>query len=235
MKIITLPAQPHPVEFDLHSTALMVIDTQRDFLYPGGYGELLGNNPLILQRTIGPIQRLLAVARRGGMLIIHTREGHLPDLSDCPQTKLLRWSAGRRIGDKGPMGRILIRGEMGHAIIDEVAPITGEKVIDKPGKCAFYKTDLDKQLQCRNIRTILYAGVTTDVCGVTTIAAGNDRGYNGIVLSDCMASYDETRHTAALNIIKAQGGIFGWVSDSTSVLKAITGQQYPPRTKTQRG
>lgn len=220
-RIITIRAEPTPVGIEFASTALIIIDMQKDFLYLGGYGEMLGNNPLILQRTIKPVQSLLEMARRQDMLILHTREGHQPDLSDCPDTKLLRWPEGRRIGDMGPMGRILIRGEKGHAIIDEVAPKGDEVIIDKPGKCAFYKTDLDERLRQRGIATILFAGVTTDVCCGTTISAANDRGYNAIVLSDCMAAYDDARHFAALDIIKAQGGIFGWVSDSMAVLEAL--------------
>ena len=155
------------------------------------------------------------------LLIIHTREGHLADLSDCPPTKLLRWPKGKRIGDRGPMGRILIRGEQGHAIINEVAPIKDEIVIDKPGKNAFYKTNLEKILKERGIVNLLFGGVTTDVCCSTSVSGANDMGFNAIVMSDCMASYDPERHAAALNIIKAQGGIFGWVTDSRKVMNAF--------------
>ncbi len=221
MPILHIAAEPFPVDVAVAETTLIVIDMQKDFLYPGGYGETLGNDPRVLHRIIGPVQRMIRAARDLGMGVIHTREGHLPDLSDCPQTKLLRWPAGRRIGDVGPMGRILVRGELGHAIIDEVAPVEGETVVDKPGKNAFYKTDLEAMLRRRGIKNLLVAGVTTDVCCSSTVSAANDAGFNAIVLSDCMASYDPQRHEAALNIIKAQGGIFGWVTDSHSAFSAM--------------
>jgi nicotinamidase-related amidase len=206
---------------DAQATALMVIDMQKDFLYPNGFGAFLGNDVTLLQRTIGPIQRVLAAARAQGLLIIHTREGHLADLSDCPPAKRDRWAEGTRIGDAGPMGRILIRGEEGHAIIDEVAPAPGEVVLDKPGKNAFYATDLEETLRAHAIQNLLITGVTTDVCCSATVIAANDRGFNAIILSDCVASYSPERHTAALAVIKAQGGIFGWVSDSASVLAGM--------------
>lgn len=221
MQDITIPAQPTPVTVNLAHTALVVIDMQKDFLYPGGYGESLGNDVSLLQRAIQPTRRVLDAARGLGMLVVHTREGHLPDLSDCPETKRLRWPEGRRIGDPGPMGRILVRGEPGHSIIDELMPLPGETVVDKPGKCAFYRTNLDELLRRRGIKSILFAGVTTDVCCSTTISAANDRGYNGIVMRDCMASYDPRRHRATLNVIQAQGGIFGWVATSRNVLSAF--------------
>ena len=221
MRNIVIGAKPKPVEVDLDRLAVIIIDMQKDFLYKGGYGESLGNDPMVLQRTIKPVQALLQQARTLKVHIVHTREGHLPDLSDCPETKLLRWPKGRRIGDVGPMGRILVRGEPGHAIIDEVAPLPGETVIDKPGKDAFYKTDLEASLRMWNVRDILFAGVTTDVCCSASISAANDRGFNGVVLSDCMAAYDPKRHEATLDVISAQGGIFGWVSDSQSVFAAL--------------
>lgn len=214
-------AEPAPVTIDPTESALIIIDMQKDFLYPDGYGAFLGNDVTLLQRTIAPIQALLAAARGRGMLVIHTREGHLPDLSDCPPTKLNRWPPGNRIGDMGPMGRILIRGEEGHAIVDELAPAPGEIVIDKPGKNAFYATDLDEMLRTHGIRNLLVTGVTTDVCCSATVIAANDRGYNAIVLRDCVASYSPARHAAVLDVIKAQGGIFGWVTDSTAVLAAM--------------
>ena len=218
MQLIQITAEPHPLTLDLDATALMVIDMQKDFLYPNGFGAFLGNDVTLLQRTIGPIQQLLKAARTREMLIIHTREGHLPDLSDCPPTKLDRWPAGTRIGDPGPMGRILIRGEEGHGIIDEVAPLPGEIVLDKPGKSSFYATDLEAILQQHGIRNLLITGVTTDVCCSATVIAANDRGFNAIVLEDCVSSYSTARHTATLETIKAQGGIFGWVTTSAAVL-----------------
>ena len=216
-----IAAEPSPVTIDPAETALIIIDMQKDFLYPDGYGAFLGNDVTLLQRTIAPIQALLAAARGRGMLVIHTREGHLPDLSDCPPTKLNRWPPGNRIGDMGPMGRILVRGEAGHAIVDELAPAPGELVIDKPGKNAFYATDLEEVLRTRDIRNLLVTGVTTDVCCSATVIAANDRGYNAIVLRDCVASYSPERHAAVLDVIKAQGGIFGWVTDSTAVLATM--------------
>jgi nicotinamidase-related amidase len=221
MRMAHIEAKPFAVDLDLARTALVVIDMQKDFLLPGGFGDFLGNDVTLLQRTIAPIQALLAAARRLGMTVIHTREGHLPDLSDCPPTKLARWPAGTRIGDGGPMGRILIRGEEGHGIIDEVAPIEGEIVIDKPGKDAFYATGLDELLRSMSIENLLITGVTTDVCCSATTIAANDRGFNALVVGDCVASYSPERHAAVLEVIAAQGGIFGWVTDAASVLAGL--------------
>jgi len=221
MRIVTIQAEPFAVELDLDSTALMIIDMQKDFLYPGGYGDFLGNDVTLLQRTVAPIRAVLDVARRLGLTVIHTREGHLPDLSDCPPTKLTRWPQGSRIGDPGPMGRILIRGEEGHDIVDELAPAPGELVIDKPGKDAFYATGLAEILHTKGIENLFVTGVTTDVCCSATTMAANDRGFNALVLADCVASYSPQRHAAALDVIKAQGGIFGWVTDSVSVLAGM--------------
>jgi len=218
MKTLHLEAEPFAVDWQAAETALIVIDMQKDFVCKGGFGEFLGNDPTLLQRTIEPIQRVLAHARELGLLVIHTREGHLPDLSDCPPAKLNRWSPGTRIGDVGPMGRILIRGEEGHDILDEVKPILGEPVIDKPGKDAFYHTNLEELLQHNGITNLLVAGVTTDVCCKATVIAANDRGYNAMILQDCVASYSPERHQATLEVIKAQGGIFGWVSESRHFL-----------------
>ena len=222
MAYLHIDAKPSPVDVNTEETALLIIDMQKDFLCNGGYGESLGNKPELLQRTIEPIQRILKEIRDRAMTVIHTREGHLSDLSDCPSTKLFRWHKGKRIGDQGPMGRILVRGEEGHKIIDEVVPLPDETIIDKPGKNAFYKTNLEEILRQRNIVNLLVTGVTTDVCCSTTVSGANDRGFNAIVLADCMASYDPARHTAALDIIKAQGGIFGWVTDSQKVLDAFS-------------
>ena len=221
MRVAHIEAKPFAVDLDLAQTALVVIDMQKDFLLPGGFGDFLGNDVTLLQRTIAPIQALLSAARRLDMAVIHTREGHLPDLSDCPPTKLTRWPPGTRIGDAGPMGRILIRGEEGHGIVDEVAPIEGEIVIDKPGKDAFYATGLEELLRSMSIENLLITGVTTDVCCSATTIAANDRGFNALVVGDCVASYSPERHAAVLEVIAAQGGIFGWVTDSTSVLSAL--------------
>lgn len=221
MSTYTILAEPHPITLDLAYTALMVIDMQKDFLYPNGFGAFLGNDTGLLLRAVEPTQRVLAAARQKGLLIIHTREGHVPDLSDCPPAKRERWAPGTRIGDVGPMGRILVQGEEGHAIIDELAPLPGEIVLDKPGKNSFYATNLDAILKEHNIRTLIITGVTTDVCVFTTTTGANDHGYDAVVLADCVASYSPERHRFALDTIKAQGGIFGWVSDSEKLLTEI--------------
>jgi len=216
-----IEAEPYELEFDPKSTALLIIDMQRDFVMPGGFGEALGNDVTPLQATIAPTKRVLEAARRKGMLVIHTREGHRPDLTDCPPTKLVRGRGKIRIGDPGPMGRILVRGEIGHDIVPELYPAPGEPVIDKPGKGAFYATDLELILRDRGIKTLIVCGVTTEVCVNTSVREANDRGYECVVLSDCVGSYFPEFQKAALAMIKAQGGIFGWVSDSRRVLAAM--------------
>ncbi len=221
MSFVEIQAQPIAVSLELDKTALIIIDMQKDFLLEGGFGAQLGNDVNHLRRTIEPIQRLLSAARQSGMVIIHTREGHEPDLHDCPPTKLDRWPAGTRIGDMGPMGRILVRGEEGHDIIEELYPLPEEYLLDKPGKNAFYATELERILQAHDIRHLLITGVTTDVCCFATTIAANDRGYHALVLSDCVASYSPERHAAALAIIQAQGGIFGYVTESPNVLAAL--------------
>jgi nicotinamidase-related amidase len=214
-------ATPSPFEFDPATTALLVIDMQRDFLEPGGFGESLGNDVSQLRRTIGPTAALLRACRAVGLTVIHTREGHSADLSDCPPAKLARGGPGLRIGDPGPMGRILIRGEYGHDIIDELAPRDGEPVVDKPGKGAFYATDLGAMLAERNIRSLVVAGVTTEVCVHTTVREANDRGYECLVLADCVGSYFPEFHRVALEMVAAQGGIFGWVAESTDFTSSL--------------
>ncbi|MBG6105653.1 nicotinamidase-related amidase [Micromonospora vinacea] len=214
-------ARPGPYSFDLSTTALLVIDMQRDFLEPGGFGESLGNDVGQLRRTIGPLVALMADARAVGLSILHTREGHLPDLSDCPPAKLSRGAPSKRIGDPGPKGRILVRGEYGHDIIDELTPLPDEPVIDKPGKGAFHATNLDVLLTERGIRSLLVTGVTTEVCVHTTVREANDRGYECLVLADCVGSYFPEFHRVGLDMIAAQGGIFGWVADSAQVRAAL--------------
>ena len=216
-----IEAEPYEIEFDPKSTALLIIDMQRDFVMPGGFGEALGNDVTPLQATIAPTARVLEAARKRGMLVIHTREGHRPDLTDCPPTKMVRGRGKTRIGDPGPMGRILVRGEVGHDIVPELYPRAGEPVIDKPGKGAFYATDLELILRDRGIKTLIVCGVTTEVCVNTTVREANDRGYECVVLSDCVGSYFPAFQKSALEMIKAQGGIFGWVSDSRRALAAI--------------
>ncbi|MET8087305.1 cysteine hydrolase [Micromonospora sp. NPDC005237] len=219
--MLTIAARPGPYSFDLPSTALLVIDMQRDFLEPGGFGASLGNDVSQLRTTIAPLAALLADARAVGLTIVHTREGHLPDLSDCPPAKLHRGAPSKRIGDPGPKGRILIRGEYGHDIVDELAPLPGEPVIDKPGKGAFHATDLDALLAERGIRSLLVTGVTTEVCVHTSVREANDRGYECLVLADCVGSYFPEFQRVGLDMIAAQGGIFGWVADSAQVRAAL--------------
>jgi len=217
----TIAAEPEPLAVDVSRTALVMIDMQRDFLEPGGFGESLGNDVSLLAKTIAPCQRLLAAARTLGLLVIHTREGHRPDLSDAPPAKVERGAPHLRIGALGPMGRILVRGEAGHDIIPALYPQAGEPVIDKPGKGAFYATDLHGMLINRGIETLIVCGVTTEVCVHTTVREANDRGFRCLVPGDCCGSYFPEFHEVALRMIKAQGGIFGWVTDSTRILAAI--------------
>ena len=220
--MIQLAAEPAPIAIDPARTALIIIDMQRDFLEPGGFGESLGNDVALLKAAVEPCRQVLAAARQAGMLVIHTREGHSPDMNDAPPAKVERGSPSKRIGDAGPMGRILIRGEDGHDIIPELYPIAGEPVIDKPGKGAFYQTDLELTLRNRGIEYLLVCGVTTEVCVNTTVREGNDRGYRCVVLSDCCASYFPEFHEFGLKMIKAQGGIFGWVASSQALLSAFS-------------
>jgi nicotinamidase-related amidase len=217
----TLSAEPGPIEIELPRTAVVIIDMQRDFLEPGGFGESLGNDVSLLRVAIDPCQALLAAARRSDMLIIHTREGHRADLSDAPRAKLERGEPSLRIGAPGPMGRILVRGERGHDIIPALYPRPGEPVIDKPGKGAFYATDLHTILSNRGIDTLIVCGVTTEVCVHTTVREANDRGFRCIVPGDCCGSYFPEFHQVGLRMIKAQGGIFGWVTDSRAIVSAL--------------
>jgi nicotinamidase-related amidase len=222
MSKIRLPAEPDAIAFDPAAAALILIDMQRDFLEPGGFGESLGNDVSLLRRAVGPCRRALDAARGAGMLVIHTREGHRADLSDAPPAKIARGTPSKRIGDPGPMGRILVRGEPGHGIVDALAPAPGELVLDKPGKGAFHATDLDQILRNAGIDTLVVGGVTTEVCVHTTIREGNDRGYRCVALADACASYFPEFHRVGLEMIKAQGGIFGWVSDADAFSSALT-------------
>ncbi|MEX5410746.1 cysteine hydrolase family protein [Atlantibacter hermannii] len=215
-----LDAQPFAYSFDPATTALIVIDMQRDFVEPHGFGEALGNDVSLLRRAIDPCRRLLEAARRAGLFVVHTREGHRPDLSNCPAAKLTR--GGKTfIGQQGTMGRILIQGEPGHDIIPELYPQAGEPIIDKPGKGAFFATDLHLILQARGITSLIICGVTTEVCVQTTAREANDRGYEVLIPEDCCASYFPEFHRAALEMIKAQGAIVGWVSDADAVIDAL--------------
>ncbi len=218
---IELPAEPSPFRLVAGKTALIVIDMQRDFLLPGGFGESLGNDVDQLLKVVPPLAELIAAARSAGVMVIHTREGHRADLSDCPPAKLNRGAPSKRIGDPGKYGRILIRGEYGHDIVDELAPVAGEVVIDKPGKGAFYATELQDILVEAGITQLLVTGVTTEVCVHTTTREANDRGYECLVVSDCVGSYFPEFQRIGLEMVKAQGGIFGWVADSGAVIRAL--------------
>jgi nicotinamidase-related amidase len=217
----TVDAKPAPFTFDTDSTVLLVIDMQRDFLLPGGFGESLGNDVSQLSRTIEPLSALMAAWRARNLPIIHTREGHEPDLSDCPPSKLARGG----IGEQGAFGRILVRGEYGHDIVDELQPLPGEPVIDKPGKGAFYATDLADILDKFGAKKLVVTGVTTEVCVHTTVREANDRGYDCLVLADCVGSYFPEFQRVGLEMIAAQGGIFGWVADSPTVIAALQEQK----------
>ena len=221
MAVKRIEAEPSTLVVELDHAALIIIDMQRDFLEPGGFGETLGNDVSPLQAAVEPLRKVLDAARSAKMLVIHTREGHRPDLSDAPRHKVERGEPSLRIGAPGPMGRILVRGEPGHDIIPELYPAGGEPVIDKPGKGAFYQTDLELMLKNREIDTLFVCGVTTEVCVNTTVREANDRGFRCIVLSDCCASYFPEFHAAGLAMIKAQGGIFGWVAASPEILAAM--------------
>jgi biuret amidohydrolase len=215
---IEVPAEPYPFTFQPSQCALVIIDMQRDFLEPGGFGEMLGNDVSQLRRTIEPNCKLLDAWRAASLTVFHTREGHRPDLFDLPPAKKARGRSKTTIGDHGPMGRILVRGEPGHDIIPELYPTAGEPVIDKPGKGAFWATDLHSMLQHQNIKQLVVTGVTTEVCVNTTVREANDRGYECLVLDDCAGSYFPEFHEAGLKMIKAQGGIFGWVTSSEKLI-----------------
>jgi len=225
LPVRTIAADPEPLAVDIGRMALVIIDMQRDFLEPGGFGAALGNDISRLKTAAGPCTEVLAAARSAGILIIHTREGHRPDLTDAPPMKVGRGDPAMRIGALGPMGRILVRGEPGHDIIPELYPAAGEPVIDKPGKGAFYQTDLELMLKNRGIETLLVCGVTTEVCVNTTVQEANDRGFRCVVLSDCCASYFPEFHDMGLKMIKAQGGIFGSVSASAAAIAALSASQ----------
>jgi nicotinamidase-related amidase len=219
--MISVDAFPYPYRFNPRNTALVVIDMQRDFIEEGGFGSALGNDVRPLGAIVPAVAALLALTREAGMLVVHTRESHLPDLSDCPPAKRSRGNPSLAIGDAGPMGRVLVRGEPGNQILPLLAPAAGEIVIDKPGKGAFYATDLDAQLQARGITHLLFAGVTTEVCVQSSMREANDRGYECLVVEDACASYFPVFHQAALAMLTAQGGIVGWKAPLAELQRAV--------------
>jgi nicotinamidase-related amidase len=223
----TVDAEPYPWPYDGSvdpaRTALVCIDWQVDFCGPGGYVDTMGYDLKLTRAGLEPTAEVLAACRAVGMTVIHTREGHRPDLSDCPPNKLWRSKRiGAGIGDAGPCGRILTRGEPGWEIVPEVAPIEGELIIDKPGKGSFYATDLDLLLHTRGITHLIFTGITTDVCVHTTMRDANDRGYECLLLEDCTGATDYDNYLAALSMVKMQGGVFGAVAPSSALLRVLS-------------
>lgn len=221
MTATVVQAQPFDFPFDLTRAALVIIDMQRDFVEPSGFGETLGNDVSLLRAIIPACQQVLAAWRAAGGLVVHTREAHAPDLSDCPPAKRERGNPSLRIGDTGPMGRILVAGEPGNQIIPELAPVPGEIVLDKPGKGAFYATPLQNLLQQADVRQLVVLGVTTEVCVQTTLREANDRGYDCLLLEDCTESYFPQFKQATLEMVRAQGAIVGWTAPSAALLAAL--------------
>jgi biuret amidohydrolase len=218
-----IDATPSAFAFAPDEIALVIIDMQRDFIEPGGFGDTLGNDVSLLGAIVPTVRRLLDGFRAAGLPVFHTRECHLPDLSDCPPSKRLRGAPSLRIGDAGPMGRILIAGEPGADIIPDLAPLPGETVIDKPGKGAFYATALGEKLAARGIRQLVLAGVTTEVCVQTTMREANDRGYDCLLATDATESYFPAFKEAAIAMLVAQGGIIGWAAPTDTILEALHG------------
>ena len=219
--MIEIPAQPFPFALDPEHCALVVIDMQRDFLEKGGFGETLGNDLTPVIEIVPTVAKLIALFRAKGWPILHTRETHKPDLSDCPPAKRLRGKPSLRIGDPGPMGRILVRGEPGADIVPELYPRAGEIVIDKPGKGMFYATEVGDILSQRGIKQLVFAGVTTEVCVQTSMREANDRGFEGLLIEDATASYFPAFKQAAIEMIRAQGAIVGWTTPLAALERAV--------------
>lgn len=221
--MIEVDAAPYPFPLDTARVALVVIDMQRDFIEPGGFGDALGNDVARLAAIVPTVAALIGLFRAQGWPILHTREAHLPDLSDCPPAKIRRGNASIRIGEAGPMGRLLVRGEPGNQILDELAPLPGEMVVDKPGKGMFYATNVEKLLRARGIAQLVFAGVTTEVCVQTSMREANDRGYECLLIEDATESYFPEFKQAAMEMIRAQGAIIGWTAPFATLKKAVEG------------
>lgn len=220
--MVVIPAKPYDYEVpDVKKLALIVIDMQRDFMEPGGFGDALGNDVLRLQAIVPTLKSLIETFRRLNLEIVHTLECHEPDLSDCPASKIARGKGALTIGDAGPMGRILVKGEPGNGIIPELAPLPGETVIYKPGKGAFYATPLQSILQEKGITHLLVTGVTTEVCVQTTMREANDRGYECLMVEDCTESYFPEFKQSTLEMVRAQGGIVGWTAPAAHIIEAL--------------
>jgi biuret amidohydrolase len=218
---LTLAANPFAFDFEVDKTALVIIDMQRDFIEPGGFGESLGNNVALLAAIVPACRAVLCAWREAGGLVVHTREAHHADLSDCPPAKRNRGNPSVRIGDVGPMGRILVAGEPGNQIIPQLSPLPGEIVIDKPGKGAFYATWLHEMFKQRGLTHLIFMGVTTEVCVQTSMREANDRGFDCLLLEDCTESYFPQFKAAALDMIRAQGAIVGWTAPSAVLLQTL--------------
>lgn len=219
--MLSVTAEPYDYRLDPAHTALVVIDMQRDFIEPGGFGEALGNDVSRLAAIIPATARLIGLFRARGWPVIHTREAHRPDLSDCPPSKIARGDAPVRIGETGPMGRLLVAGEPGNGIVPELAPLDGEIVVDKPGKGMFWSTGLHERLQGLGITHLVFAGVTTEVCVQTSMREANDRGYECLLVTDATESYFPEFKTATIEMITAQGGIVGWAAPLVALEQAI--------------